>query len=211
MEGYYKRMKNYYERRAAEYDDAYLGTGAYSGRDWPGFEDELGEVTRLLEGLPPARVLDVGCGTGFLTRHLRGKVVGLDQSEGALAIAHERVPGARFVRGGALKMPFPDSSFDRVFAGNFYGVLLPPERRAFLAEARRVGKELMILETSLAAKREYGEGFQERTLSDGSRHAIYRKYFSAEDLSLELGECELLYAGDHFVLMASGKVDSLNK
>jgi ubiquinone/menaquinone biosynthesis C-methylase UbiE len=121
------------------------------------------------------------------------------------------VPGTRFVRGGALKMPFPDSSFDRVFASNFYGVRLPPERRAFLAEARRVGKELMILETWLAAKREYGEGFQERTLSDGSRHAIYRKYFSAEDLSQELGECELLFAGDHFVLIASGKVGSLNK
>lgn len=131
MEDYYGRMRAYYARRAAEYDDAYLGTGAYSGRDWLGFREELGEVARLLEELPPARVLDAGCGTGFLTRHLRGEVVGLDQSESVLEIARRRVPTARFVRGDALGMPFPDGSFNRVFAGNFLGLLLPPERRTF--------------------------------------------------------------------------------
>jgi SAM-dependent methyltransferase len=61
---YHERIKEYYERRAAEYDDAYLGTGAYSGHERPGFEEELAEVTALIEGLPPARVLDIGCGTG---------------------------------------------------------------------------------------------------------------------------------------------------
>ncbi len=30
--GYYRSMQDYYERRATEYDDAYAGTGAYSGR-----------------------------------------------------------------------------------------------------------------------------------------------------------------------------------
>ncbi len=204
MADYYERMRAYYERRAAEYDDAYLGTGAYSGRHWPGFAEELDEARILLEKLPPTTVLDVGCGTGFLTRHLRGKVVGLDQSESALEIARKRAPGAAFVRGNALELPFSNGSFGRVFAGNFYGVLLPPDRSAFLAEARRVGRELVIFETSLAAKREYGEGFQERTLSDGSRHRIYRKYFSARELARELGESKVLFAGEHFVLVSSG-------
>ncbi len=205
MEDYYGRMRAYYERRAAEYDDAYLGTGAHSGRDWPGFEEELDQVRTLLERFPPTTVLDAGCGTGFLTRHLRGEVVGVDQSEGVLEIARQSVPGAAFVRGDALHLAFPDGSFGRVFAGNFYGVLLPPERRSFLAEARRVGTELVILETSLAAKREYGEGFQERFLSDGSRHSIYRKYFSAEDLTRELGEARVLFDGEHFVLGATSR------
>lgn len=203
MEDYYGCMKAYYERRAAEYDDAYLGTGAYAGGDWPGFREELGEVAGILKGLAFARVLDAGCGTGFMTRHLKGEVVGLDQSEAVLEIARERVPGARFVRGDALHLPFPSGSFGHVFVGNFYGLLLPPQRRAFLAEARRVGGELVVLETSLAARREYGEGFQERVLSDGSRHSIYRKYFSPGDLARELGEIRVLFSGDHFVLVSS--------
>jgi SAM-dependent methyltransferase len=106
--GYYKRMKEYYERRAAEYDDAYLGTGAYSGHARPGFEEELAEVIALIEGLPPARVLDVGCGTGFITQHLKGEIVGLDQSAAMLRIAQGRAPDATFVRGDALSLPFPD-------------------------------------------------------------------------------------------------------
>jgi hypothetical protein len=46
---YYQRMKGYYERRAAEYDDAYLGTDAYSRRNWPGLEEELDEGRDILE------------------------------------------------------------------------------------------------------------------------------------------------------------------
>lgn len=59
-------MRDYYERRAAEYD-AYLRRGAYSGHDLPGFERELAKVVVLVESLPPAKVLDVGCGTGVIT------------------------------------------------------------------------------------------------------------------------------------------------
>jgi len=42
------------------------------------------------------------------------------------------------------------------------------------------------------------------TLSDGSRHTVYRKYFSAEDLARELVEVRTLFAGDHFALVSSG-------
>jgi demethylmenaquinone methyltransferase/2-methoxy-6-polyprenyl-1,4-benzoquinol methylase len=126
---YLERMKEYYERRAAEYDDAYLGTGAYSGRDRPGFGEEFARVVTLVEGLPPARVLDVGCGTGFMTRHLKGEVVGLDQSAAMLRIARGRVPEASFVRGDALSLPFPNGAFGRAFVGNLLGVLPPPSGR----------------------------------------------------------------------------------
>ena len=147
---YYERMERYYERRAPEYDDAYLGTGTYSGHARPGFEEELTEVITLIEGLPPARVLDIGCGTGFMTRHLKGEVVGLDQSAAMLEIARARVPEATFVQGDALKLPFPDGAFDRTFVGNLLGVLLPAERGALVEEARRIAPELIAFETSAA-------------------------------------------------------------
>jgi len=59
------------------------------------------------------RVLDVGCGTGELTRVLReesnGDVVGLDADADLLA----SVPGPT-VRGDATRLPFADDSFDLV-------------------------------------------------------------------------------------------------
>ena len=67
----------------------------------------------------------MACGTGLLTRHLRGEVTGLDRSEEMLKIARKRVPEATFIRGDAFNLPFPNSSFDRVFTSNFYGLLLP--------------------------------------------------------------------------------------
>jgi SAM-dependent methyltransferase len=80
-------MREYYDRRAPEYDDWYLGQGLFADRDRPGWEDELGQLAAVIAALPVARTLDVACGTGFLTRHLRGEVVGLDQSARMLAEA----------------------------------------------------------------------------------------------------------------------------
>ena len=80
----------------------------------------------------------------FLTRHLAGDVTGLDWSERMLSIARGAAPHASYVRGDALELPFPDSSFDRVFTGHFYGHLEEPERLRFLAEARRVAPELVV-------------------------------------------------------------------
>lgn len=45
-----------------------------------------------MRDLRPARTLDVACGSGFLTRHLRGVVVGLDQSAAMVALAQSRLP-----------------------------------------------------------------------------------------------------------------------
>ena len=100
-------MKAYYDRRAAEYDDWWLGTGLHADRDRPGWHEEVEALICALEALPPVRTLDVACGTGFLTQHLSGQVVGLDQSESMLEIARARVPAASFVRGDGVELPFP--------------------------------------------------------------------------------------------------------
>ena len=65
----------YYDRRAAEYDDWYLGTGLFESRDRPGWHEDVDRLVRTVAALTPARTLDVACGSGFLTRHLRGSVV----------------------------------------------------------------------------------------------------------------------------------------
>ena len=192
----------YYDRRAPEYDDWYLGRGLYADRDRPGFDDELGRVADLLASLDPARTLDIACGTGFLTRHLRGELTGLDASARMLAIAVERVPAGAFVRGDALALPFPDDGFDRVLSGHFYGHLDEPQRTRFLAEARRVAPELVLVDAS-DGHSDVAEEWSERRLRDGSRWEVFKRYFDAQALLAELGGGEVLHGGDWFVVVRS--------
>ena len=191
-------MKAYYDRRAPEYDEWYLGSGRFAERDRPGWEAEVEGLRRALEGLPPARTLDVACGTGFLTRHLPGEVVGLDQSASMLEEARRQAPQTTFLEGDAVTLPFEDCTFDRVFTAHFYGHLEHDERERFLGEASRVAKELVVADSALRPDVEPEER-QERILNDGSRWEVYKRYFSADELAQELGGGETLFAGRWFV------------
>ena len=193
-------MRAYYDRRAAEYDDWWLGRGLFAERERPGWDEEVAALLACVAGLPPARVLDAACGTGFLTRHLRGEVTGLDQSEAMVAVASEAAPGATVVRGEAMPLPFADGSFDRVFTGHFYGHLQADEREAFLAEARRVAPQLVVVDSALR-EGVSGEEWQERVLNDGSRHRVYKRYFTGAGLAAELGGDTVLHEGRWFVVV----------
>jgi ubiquinone/menaquinone biosynthesis C-methylase UbiE len=195
-------VKAYYDARAPEYDDWYLGTGLYADRERPSWEEELEGLVEAIEALPPARTLDVACGTGFLTRHLRGEIVGIDSSDRMLAIAQERVPHGRFLSADALDLPFEDGSFDRLFTGHFYGHLEDRERDRFLGEARRVARELVIVDSSLEHS-PVAEEFQPRVLKDGSRWEVYKRYFTGQTLADELGGGETLFTGHWFVVVRS--------
>ncbi|HEY7175140.1 MAG TPA: methyltransferase domain-containing protein [Micromonosporaceae bacterium] len=187
----------YYERRAAEYDDWYAGVGMFADRDRPGWHDEVDAVVGLVESLPSARTLDVACGTGFLTRHLKGFVIGIDQSAAMVAIAQSRLPDGLAIVGDALRLVVADNAVDRVFTGHFYGHLPNTEREQFMAEARRVAGELIVVDSALRPGVE-PEQWQERVLNDGSRHQVYKRYFTGDQLAAELGG-EKLLDGDWFV------------
>ena len=70
----------------------------------------------------PRRVLDVGCGTGFLLRLLAArlpeaaKLVGIDAAAGMIATAKSMAndPRFSFSEGVAENLSFPDESFDLV-------------------------------------------------------------------------------------------------
>ena len=195
-------MKAYYDARAPEYDEWYEGRGRFEEIDRPEWESEVRALEDAVASLAPARTLDVACGTGFLTRHLRGDVVGLDQSERMLEIARERMPHREFVSGDALELPFADASFDRVFTGHFYGHLEEGARERFLSEARRVAPELVVADSAVREDRSLEER-EERILNDGSRWEVYKRFFVPEQLLDELGGGDVLMAGRWFVVVRS--------
>lgn len=104
-----------------------------------GFVAEYGKG--LVELVPPdsgQAVLDLGCGTGTLTRELAaraGRVVGVDSSPAMVAAARERFPELEFLVADALELPF-EEEFHVAFSNAVFhwlsdhGRLLKSIRRA---------------------------------------------------------------------------------
>jgi ubiquinone/menaquinone biosynthesis C-methylase UbiE len=121
--------------------------------------EQRGVVLELLDPQPGENVLDIGTGPGYLACDIaqrlgpRGAVHGIDPSQSMLASAARRNPGAgaapvQFSMGEAIKLPFPDDSFDAVTATQVYEYVA--NMPAALAEARRVlhpAGRLLILDT----------------------------------------------------------------
>ena len=177
----------------------------FAGRDRPGWAGDVAAVRAVVAGLSPARTLDVAFGTGYLTRDLRGEVVGLDASEAMVEIARERVPGVRFVVGDALSLPFGDGEFERVFTGHFYGHLVEGERVRFLAEARRVGSSELVVVDSARRADVPAQRMDQRVLNDGSRHEVFKRWFEPAELLAELGGGEVVHAGRWFVAVLASQ------
>ncbi len=91
----------------------------------------------------PCRVLDIGCGGGFLTNYLATLghwVTGLDEAADSLEVAarHDGSGAVTYERGDALNLPYDDASFDVVCAMDFLEHVEDPER--VVSEAARVLK-----------------------------------------------------------------------
>ncbi len=114
------------------------GGYVYDGR-WRPVAQRLADRYRLGPG---ARVLDVGCGKGFLMKDLQDmlpgvEVIGLDISEYAIAHCHPDVQG-RIVRGSCERLPFADRSFAAAISINTIHNLDNSGCRQALRELQRV-------------------------------------------------------------------------
>jgi SAM-dependent methyltransferase len=196
-------VKRYYEQRAPEYDATsyeLIRRDLQGARNLYALETLIGTVTG-------GRVVDIGCGTGWLTRFIRGEVVAVDQSQAMLDLAAERVPRGVFVRALAPPLPFADDSFDTAVTSHVYGhIESEADRAEFIAEALRVASELIIVEQArLPGLPE--SGWEERPLRDGSRHCIFKRYFTAPDLAGEVGG-DVLLDTPTFVAVTVGRQGS---
>jgi polysaccharide pyruvyl transferase WcaK-like protein/2-polyprenyl-3-methyl-5-hydroxy-6-metoxy-1,4-benzoquinol methylase len=75
-------------------------------------------IAEWVRSLPVDRpkILDLGCGTGWLTEELAqiGPATGIDLSEETVALARSRYPHASFLAGNVLDMPLPSGDYDVV-------------------------------------------------------------------------------------------------
>lgn len=101
----------------------------------------------LLRKAPARRLLEVGCGEGFVSGWLKARinaeqVCGADLSAPMLGDARRQYPGVLFAVANAYSLPFADGSFDLVLCLEMLEHLDRPQDA--LREVRRVSKRLFI-------------------------------------------------------------------
>ena len=101
----------------------------------------VADAIRRAFGPASIRVLDVGCGAGFLSNSLAvhgHRVTGVDASARSLLVAarHDETRSVRYLVGDARRLPFAEAAFEVVCAMDFLEHVESPE--VVVAEAARV-------------------------------------------------------------------------
>jgi SAM-dependent methyltransferase len=120
-----------------EYYDACLGPA------W--FEPFAGDLAQRLPVQPPGDVLEIACGTGRVTRHVRARLepsvrlVATDLSKAMIDFARSKQRGnIEWREADATRLPFADGEFGAALCS--FGVMFVSDRRAAFREVRRVLK-----------------------------------------------------------------------
>ena len=102
---------------------------------------ELGVILEFLDKKPKDKLLEIGCSSGFLTKHL-GKVTAIDTSGGMIKIARRRNPEATIFLSDMFKLPSPfwEKSFDKVVTMRVFTHLDEKDLRKMLKNIKKVLK-----------------------------------------------------------------------
>jgi len=129
------------------------------------------KVVKIISKNKPQQILDIATGTGDLALMMSTlqpqKIIGLDISEGMLAVGKEKIARAKLtdkiemVVGDSENMPFEDNTFDAITVS--FGVRNFANLDKGLTEIRRVLKPkgiFVILETSNPTKFPFKQGYK---------------------------------------------------
>ena len=91
-------------------------------------------IVDRVAAMGPERVLDAGCGEGFVARLLLDRIGGLrltgcELSDSALQLARTTNPEATFARGNITALPFADDAFDVVCCSRCSSICRATARR----------------------------------------------------------------------------------
>ncbi|UCG91785.1 MAG: class I SAM-dependent methyltransferase [candidate division WOR-3 bacterium] len=212
----YRDMSSYYEARAQEYDEFYIGKSPAIPRP-ESYTRDVEKIGEMVKSFGRGHVIDIACGTGFWLRYYArncSRITLFDYSEKMLAVCKKRVDDlcledkCSFVRGDFFEYTFGERSFDSTLVGFFICHLSPQQEERFFLKVNKFLRphgQFMIIDSCWSHERAHyrnKEGIQERTLNDGRTFTIYKRYFDESDIKEIFNKyalkLEALYMGNVF-------------
>ena len=140
-----------------------------------------------------ADVLDLGAGTGKLTRQLAGRgldVTAVEPSEGMREQLRRAVPGVRALAGTAERIPLPDRSVDAVLVAQAWHWVDPPAAVPEVARVLRPGGQLGLLWNIRDERADWVAGLGAILRQSDGTHAVSSTVSAAPRVGLPFGQLE---------------------
>lgn len=193
-----RAMPRYYAQRAAEYERVF---------DKPHRQADIGTLKAWLRAqFAGRRVLEVATGTGFWLPEATADCAawhGTDLNPEVLAVARQKpldFGRVQFSLANAygLAATVPSADFDAAFAGLWFSHVPMGRRAEWLAQLHaclRPGARVVLIDnryvegdsTPLTRFDAEGNGYQLRSLSDGSQHEVMKNFPTSAEFEALLG------------------------
>lgn len=164
-----------------------------------------------LHGIKPGKMLDVGCGTGYLmnqARQMGFDVVGIDPSVGMITKAKKKFgyTDKQILQTTACKIPFPDHHFDFILAtGALAYVPNMEEAAAEIARVTKKGGTIRIIDHTDPEEKNIFSAFVHLfTHASGDLIHDYEHYFGKH---CKLGQRKTLGRGGYMQMFDFKKLD----
>lgn len=205
-------MNEYYDERAAEFDEIYtLGKPPGTVTDPELYKEEARSLGKLVRDHCRGSILDIPCGTGYWLQFYApncSAITLVDQSENMLRAGRKKTrehgvePITTFMEADALEVPLEDRSFDTVLVGFFLSHVTDRQIALFFNTLRNLLKSegrVLILDSNWTRYRgsRPKEGTTLRTLNDGRKFEIYKRYFEGADFDRMSETCGMDFTVQH--------------
>jgi|SRR5688572_16992774 len=208
-----RRMLQYYDERASEYEEAYtLGTGTASIPDPSVFQVEAALLGGVVERFVQDKVIDLACGTAYWLPHYAQRCSSItlfDQSENMLDQCKRKTATlgiadrCAIVRGDFFDYQFNPAAYDSALIGFFVSHLTEAQEEFFFAALNSMlapEGRFLILDSAWSAERagfNARAGRQHRRLNDGTSFEIYKRYLDEHDITRWANKYDVALSIEH--------------
>ena len=193
-----KELNTYFDERAPEYDEFYRGKGPAIHHYGGMYQADVEKIQEMVSGFGKGHLIDIACGTGYWVPFYAGnceQLTCLDQSANMLEECRNRTQKLNMenepvlLQADFFNIELEQAGFDSAVLGLMVSYLHREDEKAFFERINQIltpRARLLIIDSLWNPKRSKyrnKEGVEERTLNDGRKFKVYKRYLDKADIA----------------------------